>query len=141
MYQKIIVALDLSEQSDVMLQKAKAIIEHCQADYRICFVYEQPVFPWGEMSISMPAIDFDDVKASIVERLHETVTDAGLDSGCIEVIDGFVADSIVSAAQSFSADLILIGSHGVKGVQLLLGSTADKVLHQAPCDVLAVRVK
>ncbi|MBT8141621.1 MAG: universal stress protein, partial [Gammaproteobacteria bacterium] len=37
-------------------------------------------------------------------------------------------------------DLIIIGSHGEKGVRALLGSTASAVLHDAPCDVMAVRV-
>jgi universal stress protein A len=38
------------------------------------------------------------------------------------------------------ADLIVIGSHGRHGLQLLLGSTANGVLHLSECDVLAVRV-
>jgi universal stress protein A len=38
-------------------------------------------------------------------------------------------------------DLIVIGSHGREGIQRLLGSTANAVLHGAPCDVLAVRIK
>jgi universal stress protein A len=36
--------------------------------------------------------------------------------------------------------LIVIGTHGQKGLQLLLGSTANAVLHGAGCDVLAVRI-
>ena len=39
-----------------------------------------------------------------------------------------------------AADLIVIGSHGRHGLALLLGSTANGVLHGAPCDVLAIRV-
>ena len=37
-------------------------------------------------------------------------------------------------------DLIVLGTHGQKGVQLLLGATANSVLHGSCCDVLAVRV-
>jgi universal stress protein A len=37
-------------------------------------------------------------------------------------------------------ELIVLGTHGQKGVQLLLGATANSVLHGADCDVLAVRV-
>ncbi|MFW5825636.1 MAG: universal stress protein, partial [Marinobacter sp.] len=37
-------------------------------------------------------------------------------------------------------DLVVVGSHGRKGFQLLLGSTANGVLHGARCDVLAVRI-
>jgi universal stress protein A len=37
-------------------------------------------------------------------------------------------------------DLIIIGSHGRHGIRILLGSTANAILHSAKCDVLAVRV-
>ncbi|MBA6354230.1 universal stress protein, partial [Colwellia sp. BRX9-1] len=38
-----------------------------------------------------------------------------------------------------NVDLIITGSHGVHGLQLLLGSTCNAILHGAKCDVLAVR--
>jgi len=40
-----------------------------------------------------------------------------------------------------NTDLVIVGSHGRHGVRLLLGSTANAVLHGAECDVLAVRVQ
>lgn len=48
---------------------------------------------------------------------------------------------ILEEAENMKADLIVVGSHGRHGVRLLLGSTANAVLHGATCDVLAVRVK
>lgn len=48
---------------------------------------------------------------------------------------------IIRMAEGSGADLIVVGSHGRHGISLLLGSTANGVLHGAPCDVLAVRVK
>jgi universal stress protein A len=47
---------------------------------------------------------------------------------------------IVRVAEEESADLIIVGSHGRHGLALLLGSTANNVLHHAPCDVMAVRL-
>ena len=44
-------------------------------------------------------------------------------------------------AEEQGCDLIVVGSHGRHGLALLLGSTANDVLHGAPCDVLAVRLK
>ena len=46
----------------------------------------------------------------------------------------------VQRANAKGADLIIVGSHGRHGLALLLGSTANGVLHGATCDVLAVRV-
>lgn len=47
---------------------------------------------------------------------------------------------ITECANEVAADLIVLGSHGRHGLGLLLGSTANGVLHIAKCDVLAVRV-
>ncbi|WP_220460082.1 MULTISPECIES: universal stress protein [unclassified Colwellia] len=44
-------------------------------------------------------------------------------------------------AEHEHVDLIITGSHGVHGLQLLLGSTTNAILHGAICDVLAVRFK
>lgn len=48
---------------------------------------------------------------------------------------------ILDYAKEHQVDLIVLGSHGRHGIQLLLGSTANAVLHHAVCDVLAVRLK
>jgi universal stress protein A len=48
---------------------------------------------------------------------------------------------IVRVAEENAVDLIVVGSHGRHGLALLLGSTANGVLHHAKCDVLAVRLQ
>ncbi len=48
---------------------------------------------------------------------------------------------ILEKAKKLNVDLIIVGSHGRHGIRLLLGSTANAVIHLAQCDVLAVRVK
>ena len=58
------------------------------------------------------------------------------------VVTGIPADEIVKAAKAWSADLIVIGTHGRGGVQrALLGSVADGVMRNAPCPVLIIRAK
>ena len=47
---------------------------------------------------------------------------------------------ILDEAEKLGVDLIVVGSHGRRGMRLLLGSTANAVLHHSKCDVLAVRV-
>ena len=54
---------------------------------------------------------------------------------------GSPAFEIRQAAEELGADLIVMGTHGRHGLGLLLGSTANGVLHGAPCDVLTVRIK
>jgi universal stress protein A len=54
---------------------------------------------------------------------------------------GGTGRTILRIAEEISADLIVLGSHGRHGLAILLGSTARTVLNDAPCDVLAVRIK
>ena len=55
-------------------------------------------------------------------------------------LNGTPAREIRRFAEENGMDLIVLGTHGQKGVQLLLGATANSVLHGSSCDVLAVRV-
>ena len=54
--------------------------------------------------------------------------------------EGRPADEVVKLAAEIKADLIVCGSHGKHGLGLLLGSTANGILHQSPVDVLTIRV-
>lgn len=56
------------------------------------------------------------------------------------LIWGIPKQEICQLAQQQGVDLIMVGSHERYGLALLLGSTADGVLHHSPCDVLAVRI-
>ena len=61
--------------------------------------------------------------------------------GETRVIDGDARDVILSIAASVHADLIVIGTHGRRGLsRLLLGSVAEDIVRRAPCPVLAVRL-
>ncbi|WP_288368232.1 universal stress protein [uncultured Alcanivorax sp.] len=61
-------------------------------------------------------------------------------AGSIDIRFGYAAEEIVRKAKDDGADLIVLGTHGRRGIRLLLGSTADRVLHHAPCNVLAIRI-
>jgi universal stress protein A len=54
---------------------------------------------------------------------------------------GAAKSIILEETEKLGIDLIIVGSHGRHGIRLLLGSTANAVLHAAKCDVLAVRLK
>uniref|UniRef100_UPI0035614A7D universal stress protein n=1 Tax=Zhongshania sp. TaxID=1971902 RepID=UPI0035614A7D len=56
------------------------------------------------------------------------------------LLSGRPDSQIHELAKTLEVDLVIVGSHGRKGLALLLGSTANGVLHGADCDVLAVRV-
>jgi len=62
--------------------------------------------------------------------------------GEVVVVDDDARDAILKAARAVHADLIIIGTHGRRGLsRMLLGSVAEDVLRRAPCPVLAVRME
>jgi len=58
----------------------------------------------------------------------------------LHILNGSPAHEIHRFAKDNDIQLVVIGTHGQKGLQLLLGSTANAVLHGAGCDVLSVRI-
>lgn len=59
----------------------------------------------------------------------------------VDILFGSPERRIVEAAEEFSADLIVIGSHGYnQWERLLLGSISNSIVHHAPCSVLIARV-
>ncbi len=74
-----------------------------------------------------------DMLEPIAERLN-------IPEANIATPTGGVRREIIDYAQANEVDLIVLGSHGRHGLQLLLGSTANAVLHHANCDVLTVRI-
>jgi len=56
------------------------------------------------------------------------------------IVLGRAADQIHELAKTQNADLIVIGSHGHHGWRILLGSTANAVLHAAAVDVVTIRI-
>jgi len=86
-----------------------------------------------------------DIEEMLLENAKESMTKLGQKLNIPEsnqVIQlGPAKLVILEQAEKLNADLIVVGSHGRHGVRLLLGSTANAVLHGAKCDVLAVRIK
>ena len=72
-------------------------------------------------------------------RGRELASDRGLTDVVVQALEGDPAHELLEAADTFGADLIVVGSVGLTGsARFLLGSVASTVLHHAPCDVLVV---
>jgi universal stress protein A len=81
---------------------------------------------------------FDQAKERM-DRLFNKYPD--IHRGDSHLTYGQPRQEIHQLAKDQKCDLIVVGSHGRHGLALLLGSTANDVLHGAPCDVLAVRLQ
>ena len=81
-----------------------------------------------------------EAKEQAQSQLGELSAEYGIAAGDVHVRVGAPAAEIRAFAEEVSADLIVIGTHGRHGLGLLLGSTANSVLHGVSCDVLAVKI-
>jgi len=144
-YQHILVAIDLSENSAQVLQKAQLIAQQNNAALSILYVIEPIADAANYAFDSTISIDYlpiqQDIEASSNEKISALTSSLALLEKKQYVEIGRPADTIHQFCDEHNCDLIIIGSHGRHGISLLLGSTANAVLHGAKCDVLAVRFK
>ncbi len=141
-YKKILVAIDVSDESAQVLRAAIEVAKDGgeAAEISVIHVAENFLASYSMYGYN-PAIDEQNLQRLIGDELAAIVDTAGLDPDCLNLVSGRAADIIVQQAEQQGCDLIVLGSHGRHGVKLLLGSTANAVLHRAYCDVLAVRIK
>jgi universal stress protein A len=137
-YQHILVALDLGDMQASVLERALSLAGE-STRMSLIHVVDMVVYPDAYMG-SLPL----EVLEQSVEHAKKTLAELGEQHAVPPerqfVEQGRAAMKIHDVAKGNDVDLIVVGSHGRHGVQLLLGSTANAVLHGAHCDVLAVRV-
>jgi universal stress protein A len=140
-YRHIIVGVDLSEDCPQLLTKAAALAATCGAQLSLAYVLEPIAFAYGgDMPVDLSGVQEQQTQKAV----HELSALAKSTKYPIQqqhVLVGQAAAELHYLAEQEHADLIIVGSHGKKGLALLLGSTPNSVLHGATCDVLAVLVK
>ena len=139
-YSKIMLAVDLTEESHEVACRALQLAKAFEAELHIVHVIEPLSLAYGG---DVP-MDLSSVQDQIQEQARSHLSEfAGRMEVPIErahLIFGRPESEIQRVAEEAGCDLIIVGSHGRHGLALLLGSTANGVLHGATCDVLAVRV-
>ncbi len=140
MYKKVMVAVDLSDSSGQVLNKAKQLFAEQSCDYQLVCCYEPMLSVVSDLTLPVTGFDDQQMLETIRARLEQAVDEAGLDVSKCVVIENLVGQGLCQHAKLMDADLVMIGSHGRSGLRLLLGSTTNYVLHHAHCDVLAVRI-
>lgn len=143
-YQKILIAVDLSSESELVLKKAQ-LIAGPNAEMHVVYVQEPMDNVYvGIVPQSAAFSGLGDLEAQLGEELKEKLSALGkkfeLPTDHLHILHGSPAHEIHRFAKENGSQLIVIGTHGQRGLQLLLGSTANSVLHGAECDVLSVRI-
>lgn len=138
MYKNILFATDLTEDTEYLLDKVRTVRGYTGATLSIIHVVEPlPGYSYAYLGIEDIEGQLIDEARLSVEKLGE-VLNIAKDDQYIEV--GPTKTKILKIADDINADLIICGSHGRHGLSLLLGSTANAILHGAKCDVLTVRL-
>ena len=139
-YSKMLLCLDLTDDSEKIAERAKALAAKCGAELTLLHVVEYvPVEPMGEALLPAVQIEGELVERARV-RIAELAAKLGLEH-CERLVNtGNIKTEVVRIAQARGIDLIVIGSRERHGVSILFNFTEDTVLHAAPCDVLAVRL-
>ena len=140
-FQNILVAVDFAPEGRTVLEKARELATAFGAKLTLMHVVEYSEFTYaGELGAPEEVLLERELATKAEQRLSDLRQELGLGEAEITVEIGSPKREIVRVAAERGTDLIVVGSHGRHGLQLLLGSTANGVLHLAQCGVCAVRV-
>lgn len=138
MYKHILFATDLTEDTEYLVNKVRAVRSLTNAKLSLIHVVEPlPGYSYAYLGI-------EDIEGQLINEARQSIEKLGAQLN-VNTTDQFVEvgptkTKILKVAEDISADLIMCGSHGRHGLSLLLGSTANAILHGAKCDVLTVRL-
>ncbi|MFZ2315414.1 MAG: universal stress protein [Gammaproteobacteria bacterium] len=138
MYKHILFTTDLTDDTEHLIEKVRGIRGYTGAKLSLVHVIEPlPGYSYAYLGV-------EDIEGQLIEEARQAIAKLGEklsvkpDDQHIEV--GPTKTKILQVAEENGVDLIVCGSHGRHGLSLLLGSTANAILHGAKCDVLTVRL-
>ena len=146
MYQRILIPIDGSETSKLGLAEALRLAKLCAAKVRLVHVVDQLKYVTGFETFAAYNADLlplmEEAGEQVLQAGRELAASAGVEVETLLFTSPVqrVCDIVVEQARTWKADLIVIGTHGRRGVgRLLLGSDAEQILRLAPVPVLLVR--
>ena len=144
-YRNILVAVDTTDEAEEVVKAARELADVKDSTISVVTV----IRPMADFYVNLFSILEDGagigIDSQAVEHATEWLSDLmkryGIDDSAVNVIVGTPAVEIRKLAETINADLIVLGTHGRHGLGLMLGSTANAVLHGAPCNVLTVKIR
>ena len=146
MYDRILVSVDGSPTSDKGLTEAIALARLTGGRIKLLHVFEPPFLAIGSESALMRGEDIYNVARDagehVLARASAQVNASGVEAAqvLLESEGRRLCDLVTETALAWGASLIVLGSHGRRGLQrMLLGSDAEQILRTAPVPVLLAR--
>lgn len=141
-YKKILLALDFFDHTDMLCQHTAELAKRFSASTHYIHVVEPVMLGMqDELSPFEPLGLEQELLKQSTARVQDLADHHSVNGSNLHIEIGSPKKEILRVAEENGIDLIVTGSHGRHGIGLLLGSTANAVLHGASCDVLAVRLK
>jgi len=141
LYKNILVAVDLSQDSAVILDKARGIAKAYESQLNLVHVIEPIAVGYA---IEISSIDVEGLHQEATEQAEQSLMEMGsnidVPASQMHTLLGQPARKIKELANEIEADLIIMGNHGRHGWELLFGSTSTGVAHGVNCDLLTVHV-
>ena len=139
-YKRILLAVDLTEECRRVARRAQNLATDSNAELHIVHVIEPLSLAYGgDIPMDLSSVQ-DQIHEQAKSHLAEFSKSIDISLERQHLVFGRPESEIHRIADEEDMDLVVVGSHGRAGLALLLGSTANGVLHGATTDVLAVRV-
>jgi nucleotide-binding universal stress UspA family protein len=148
MYQHILIATDGSELASKAVDHGMALAKVLNIPVTAVTVTE----PWSVLELGRaarqgnqnPIVQFEDIAtaaaASILDKVRQIANSEGVACDVVHIQDQHPAEGIIAAAKDKGCDLIVMASHGRRGLdRVLLGSQANEVLTHSKVPALIVR--
>ena len=141
-FKRILLAVDFSRDSEFIGTRAKELAQACGARLVLLHVVVDLKSQWYKR-ILLSSLS-DDVEEQLIDdarkRLEALTQNLGVPDATCVVEVGSPKAGVLKAVEEHDIGLIVVGSHGVGGVDAMLGSTADSILHRSPVDVFVDRL-
>ena len=142
LYKNILVAVDLTQDSAMIVDKARNLAKQYDAELSIVHVIEPIVVGYA---VEATSVDIEGLHEEVTKQAKSSLKELGnsvdIPDHRLHTVLGQPAREIRELAKKIEADLIILGGHGRHGWELLFGSTSASVTHGAGCDLLIVHIE
>jgi nucleotide-binding universal stress UspA family protein len=137
---KLLLTTDLSGASEQVITKALIYAHILKAEIYVLYVVE-PIITYGYTHLSLENSIENELLIHGKERLQHIVEHCQIPADHIIVKLGNIKAEVIATANMLKVDAIIVGAHAKNNTisKFLLGSTADKIINTAPCDVFVLQ--
>lgn len=139
MYKRILVAIDLSEEANRLLEKGAELAQQYGAALDVVHVMDWPLTGFDPV-VGYSCINDESLLEGMAGSVQKIAARYAVAEDHTHALLGQPSSTVANLVDQLQIDLLVVGSHGKRGWRALLGSTANAILQVAQCDCLVVRI-